>query len=134
MNEAMKRLPQQEQMDSLAQNISGFVTVSLCKSQHLMLFMPKVYVSSKRGHVKSLKENPQIAINSKGRRSAGTSYVRGCRLLETILEKYDCKFLCLETWGEKKGVTLLSSIQYFTTAHGRRNAELSINTAFNPVS
>lgn len=35
--------------------------------------------------------------------------------------------------GEEKGVILLSSIQYLTTTYGRRNTELSINTAFNPV-
>lgn len=57
-----------------------------------MLFMLKVYLSSKGGHVKSLKENPQIAVKGKGR-SVGASCVRGCRLTETTLEKYYCFFV-----------------------------------------
>lgn len=75
-----------------------------------MLFMPKIYLSSKRGHVKSLKGNPQIAIKGKGR-SVGASYVRGCRLLETIPGEYYCKFLWKLAEGEELHSFLAFSIR-----------------------
>lgn len=36
--------------------------------------MPEVYISSKRGHVKFLKENHPIAVNGKSRRRVEISY------------------------------------------------------------
>lgn len=48
--------------------------------------VPEVYISSKRGHVRFLKENHPIAINSKSRRSVEISYTKG-RLLAIMEEK-----------------------------------------------
>lgn len=92
----------------------------LCRSQHLMMHMPDVYISSKRVHIKSLKENCQIAIYGK------------CRTCVEVLHQrpQDARNDTGEVLLLVCCIPLLPHSQYLATTHGRKNAELLINTQY----